>query len=178
MDRVWTITAFGCYAMHGETFHREDEVLWWAKGGRLYGQAPARIRFLREVLESLPGPMEPACTEAVRDPNGNASSEGQKKLIQKIWEMNSEQAKDHIRREMMRPIGRHPDFRLIYLGRGAQSICTVELPENGSYRAEIIDTMAMERREAVSGVHGTIRLGLPGKEGIAILITRLSGEPL
>ena len=178
MDRVWTITAFGCYAMHGETFHREDEVLWWAKGGRLYGQAPARIRFLREVLESLPGPMEPACTEAVRDPNGNASSEGQKKLIQKIWEMNSEQAKDHIRREMMRPIGRHPDFRLIYLGRGAQSICTVELPESGSYRAEIIDTMAMERREAVSGVHGTIRLGLPGKEGIAILITRLSGEPL
>ena len=54
----------------------------------------------------------------------------------------------------------------------------MELPENGSYRAEIIDTMAMERREAVSGVHGTIRLGLPGKEGIAILNTRLSGEPL
>ena len=78
----------------------------------------------------------------------------------------------------MRPIGRHPDFRLIYLGRGAQSLYTLSLPEKGSYRVEILDTLAMERREAVSGVHGTIRLGLPGKEGIAILITRLSGEPL
>lgn len=178
MDRVWTITAFGCYAMHGETFHRDDEVLWWAKGGKLYGQAPARIAFLREVLESLPGPMEPACVDAVRDPNGSAASEGQKALFRRIWEMNSEKAKQHIRREMMKPIGHHPDYILMYLGRAAQSICTLQLPENGRYRVEIIDTMEMTRREVVSGVCGTVRIGLPGKEGIAILITRQSGEEL
>lgn len=178
MDRVWTITVFGCYAMHGETFHRNDEVLWWAKGGRLHGQAPERIRFLREVLESLPGPMEPACTEAVKDPNGNATSPGQKALFEHIWNMGSEKAKSQIRREMMRPIGQHPDYRLYYLGSGANSIYTLNLPENGSYRVELLDTMAPKRWEAVSGVHGKICIGLPGKESMAILVTRLSGDTL
>ena len=178
MDRVWTITAFGCYAMHGETFHREDEVLWWAKGGRLYGQAPARLAFLKDFLQSLPGPIEPACTDAVRDPNGSAASEGQKELFRRIWEMNDEHAKDQIRREMMQPIGRHPDFRLYYLGRSARSIMSLQLPENGSYRVEIINTMEMTRREAVSGVRGNIRIGLPGKEGMAVLVSRISGEEL
>lgn len=175
MDRVWSIIALGCYAMHGETFYRDDEVLWWAKGGKLYGQAPARIAFLRQVLESLPGPMEPACAEAARDPNGSATSS---ELIQRIWESGSEKGKETIRQEMIQPIGRHPDYRLMYLGRSAQSFCELQLPENGSYRVEIIDTMEMTRREAVSGVCGNIRIGLPGREGTAVLITRLSGQEL
>lgn len=178
MDRVWTITAFGCYAMHGETFHRDDEVLWWAKGGKLYGQAPDKIRFLREVLESLPGPMEPACIEAVKDPNGNATSPEQKALFENIWNMNSDFAKSKIRQEMMQPIGQHPDYRLIYLGIGCNSIYTLRLPDNGSYRVELLDTLETKRWEAVSGVHGTVRIGLPGKEGMAILVTRLSGDAL
>lgn len=178
MDRVWTMTAFGCYAMHGETFHREDEVLWWAKGGKLYGQAPEKLRFLRQVLESLPGPMEPACTEAVKDPNGNATSPGQKALFQRIWEMGSENAKNQIRQEMMQPIGQHPDYRLYYLGIGCNCIYNLHLPATGSYRVELLDTMETKRWEAVSGVCGDIRVGLPGKEGMAILVTRLSGEPL
>ena len=43
MDRAWSIAAVGGYATHGETFHREDEVLWWAKGGKLYGKAPEQL---------------------------------------------------------------------------------------------------------------------------------------
>ena len=178
MNRVWTATAFGCYAMHGETFYRDDEILWWAKGGQLYGKAPVRIAFLREVLESLPGPIEPACVDRIRDPNGSAVSEGQKQLFKMIWDMNSQKAKDQIKSEMMQPIGRHPDFRLIYLGRSARSYSHLSLPANGSYNVELLDIWDMTRTPSLNGVSGDVYVHLPGKEGTAILITRNSGEVL
>lgn len=178
MNRVWAVAAFGCYSSHGETFHREDEVLWWAKGGKLYGEAPARLKFFKNILESLPGPMEPFCAQAVRDPNGNANSEGQKQLIKMIWEMESDKGRRQIQKEMTKPIGQHPDFRLIYLERQIQSFISLSLPEQGSYKVEVIDIWKMTRKQAVSGVRGNITVGLPGCEGIAVLITRLNGEAL
>ncbi len=33
--------------------HPED-ILWWSKGGLLHGESPARIAFLREVMEAGP----------------------------------------------------------------------------------------------------------------------------
>ena len=67
----WHTTVQGGYCTHGETFlpgtqegekatrTGEKDVVWWAKGGRLNGESPARIAFLREIIESLPGPLEP-----------------------------------------------------------------------------------------------------------------------
>lgn len=176
MHRTWTTTAFGCYAAHGETFHREDEVLWWAKGGKLYGQAPARLRFLRTFLESLPGPMEPACLGVVRDPNGLFDSANP--FILNILKNSGEKGQQKILEEQTLPIGVHPDYKLIYLERSARGLMTLDLPANGCYRVEIIDIWEMTRRLAVQNVRGQIRIGLPGKEGIAVLITRLEGDPL
>lgn len=176
MHRVWTATAFGCYAAHGETFHREDEVLWWSKGGRLYGQAPARLRFLREVLESLPGPMEPACLDVVRDPNGLFDSANP--FILNILKNCDEKGRQRLLAEQVLPISVHPDYKLIYLERSARSLMTLDLPENGRYKVEIIDIWEMTRRLAVQNARGQIRVGLPGKEGIAVLITRQEGDAL
>ena len=176
MHRVWTTTDFGCYAAHGETFHREDEVLWWAKGGKLYGQAPARLQFLKEVLESLPGPMEPSCLGVVQDPNGLFDSANP--FILNILKNTNEKGKKKILEEQTLPIGVHPDYKLIYQERAARSLMTLQLPQNGKYRVEIIDIWEMTRKLSAENVHGEIRVGLPGKEGIALLITRLSGDPL
>lgn len=176
MNRVWTATAFGCYAVHGETFHREDEVLWWAKGGKLYGQAPARMGFLRAFLESLPGPMEPACLDVVRDPNGLFDSANP--FILNILQNSGEKGRNQILAEQTLPIGVHPDYKLMYLERAARSLMTVDLPKNGEYRVEVIDVWEMTRKLVAERVHGQIRVGLPGKEGIAILIVRMSGEEL
>ena len=176
MNRVWTATAFGCYAAHGETFHREDEVLWWAKGGKLYGKAPERLKFLRELLESLPGPMEPACLGVVRDPNGLFDSANP--FILNILENSGEKGKQKILDEQTLPVGVHPDYKLIYQERAARSIMTLELPENGKYRVETVDIWEMTRETAKEEASGKITLRLPGKEGIAILVTRLEGETL
>ena len=53
--RFWNGLVAGTYVGHGETFlHPADDVLWWAKGGVLHGQSPARLAFLRAVMEAGP----------------------------------------------------------------------------------------------------------------------------
>jgi Domain of unknown function (DUF5605)/Domain of unknown function (DUF5060)/Protein of unknown function (DUF4038) len=57
--RFWEGITRGGYVSHGETYLDPDDVLWWSKGGNLRGSSPPRIAFLRELLESAPGPLEP-----------------------------------------------------------------------------------------------------------------------
>jgi hypothetical protein len=52
--RFWLGTVGGGYVGHGETYLHPEDVLWWSKGGVLYGQSPERIAFLREILEQGP----------------------------------------------------------------------------------------------------------------------------
>jgi hypothetical protein len=52
--RFWEGTIAGTYVGHGETYLSPDDVIWWAKGGVLKGQSPARLAFLRKVLEDSP----------------------------------------------------------------------------------------------------------------------------
>ena len=44
----------GGYASHGETFDSPDGRLWWSHGGALKGESPARIRFLRRIVDQAP----------------------------------------------------------------------------------------------------------------------------
>lgn len=55
--RFWMAIISGCYATHGETYlnhagsNEEDDKIWWSNGGKLSGTSPARIAFLRKLLE-------------------------------------------------------------------------------------------------------------------------------
>lgn len=53
--RFWEGLTRGGYVGHGETYVDPDDILWWAKGGRLKGKSPARIAFLRKIMEEGPG---------------------------------------------------------------------------------------------------------------------------
>ncbi|GGN17725.1 DUF5605 domain-containing protein [Streptomyces fuscichromogenes] len=53
--RCWEGAVRGGYVTHGETYLADDDVLWWSKGGELKGESPARIAFLRRILEETPG---------------------------------------------------------------------------------------------------------------------------
>ena len=53
--RFWEGALRGGYPGHGETFLNPEGVLWWSHGGRLRGESPARIRFLREIIQTVPG---------------------------------------------------------------------------------------------------------------------------
>ena len=53
-NRFWEGMTRGGYIGHGETYMHPQDILWWAKGGILYGESPARIRFLRQFVEEAP----------------------------------------------------------------------------------------------------------------------------
>jgi hypothetical protein len=54
--RFWNAAVAGTYATHGETITNASGLLWTSEGGRLYGQSPVRLAFLRQVLAD--GPVE------------------------------------------------------------------------------------------------------------------------
>jgi len=52
--RCWQGLVAGTYVGHGETYRDPHDIIWWAKGGVLHGQSPARLAFLRKILEEGP----------------------------------------------------------------------------------------------------------------------------
>ena len=52
--RCWEGAVRGGYVGHGETYIAPNDILWWAKGGRLHGTSPDRIGFLKRVMEESP----------------------------------------------------------------------------------------------------------------------------
>jgi hypothetical protein len=74
--RFWLGVIAGCYVTHGETYlnaaggEDEDDKIWWSNGGKLSGTSPARIGFLRRLLEEtttlgLEAPPDPYYLNAV-----------------------------------------------------------------------------------------------------------------
>jgi hypothetical protein len=54
VQKFWLGTIAGCYVGHGETYQHPNDIIWWSKGGVLYGESPARIAFLKDILEDAP----------------------------------------------------------------------------------------------------------------------------
>lgn len=53
-DDFWKTVVTGGFATHGETFvdyPGTEQPVWWSHGGKLIGESPARITFLKELLE-------------------------------------------------------------------------------------------------------------------------------
>lgn len=49
--RFWLTVMRGGYAGHGETYTDPGDLIWWAKGGKLHGEAWKRIGFLLDLLK-------------------------------------------------------------------------------------------------------------------------------
>jgi hypothetical protein len=57
----WALTMSGAYGSHGETYINPGHRLWWAVGGELVGESPARLGFLKKIMMEAPfTEMEPA----------------------------------------------------------------------------------------------------------------------
>ena len=54
VHRIWSGTVAGIYVGHGEYFIDPNQVTWLGSGGALKGESPARLEFLRQVLEQSP----------------------------------------------------------------------------------------------------------------------------
>jgi hypothetical protein len=183
IHRAWSIVVGGGYVTHGETFYREDEVLWWAKGGKLYGQSPIRLKFLKDLQYEI-GVVETQTEIVYGNPNEKPeeNSEDQMPDYARAF-MNSMNSLPEYERRLYKTqavpgIIRNKDYRLQYLGRQCRCRMDIQLPDNGKYKIEAIDIWEMTRNTISAESAGNIMVKLPGKEGIAILVTRISGDSL
>ena len=112
--RFWTTVLRGGYAGHGETYQHPQDLIWWAKGGELHGEAWQRIGFLRTIIEeSMTHGFEPLDASA------------------RFVSTRMSGARDG-------------DTTIIYFGEHQPSIWAHGLPkEPGKYEVDLIDTWAM-----------------------------------
>lgn len=61
---------------------------------------------------------------------------------------------------------------LKFMERQCAVLTQLRLPEEGSYRIELIDTWEMTRKVVMENVNGTVKIELPGKEDMAVLAVR------
>jgi len=180
VNRFWKVCSAGGFCTHGETYLNPESIIWWARGGRLTGDSPARIGFLKNLLYSLPGPLESFKGERSFDPESvQAMAENlppemaDNHFVKVIMSLNKEElARLAIATKTF--IGHcGDDVFLHYLERQCASSVTMQLPSDKSYRIEVIDVWAMTRTVAKENVSGPVEVTLPGREGIAVLATRI-----
>lgn len=172
VHRFWTVICRGGYCTHGETFDSEDEILWWAKGGKLHGASTSRIKFLKDILTSLP--IGNPVYRDLQDPNQKRNqtlSLKSQRFRQTVTSLPKAQQERVIFSEPMCLEGQ--GFVLTYLGRHVPKQTKITLPDSGTYHVEVIDTWRMRRRTVSKRAVKEIVVNLPRQEGLAILAIRL-----
>lgn len=182
--RFWRTVVQGGYCTHGETFYAEDEVLWWARGGRLKGESPERIAFLRKIVEQFPGPIEPYDSNHIMGIS-NLPAEDREKMTGQIPEQH---------RHFVEAILRMPQdeaelfgmFEYSYVGHVGEEVyltfydirtCAkgcMELPADQKYKLELVDVYDMTIEEVDGVFSGHAVYEMPGKEGMAVIARRIS----
>ncbi|MBT2291519.1 DUF5605 domain-containing protein [Paenibacillus albidus] len=166
----------GGFCTHGETYYRDDEVLWWAKGGELHGESAKRIAFLKEIIYGL-GEIQPIPSNFANNPN-DLEKANNPEVISNPFELAFTKL-DPVHFELIRfqedkYAARHEDLYFIqYMGKSCQSVLNMELPEEAEYSIDLVDIWEMTRRNIIPLASGKTKVPLPGEEGTAVIATRI-----
>ncbi len=174
VHKFWWVTMRGGFCTHGETFHSEDEVLWWSKGGVLHGESAARIAFMKEILYGLPGEWR-ALDHAELDPNRESGEEipdPNNPFLQMLATFPEEDRETFEITTCPMEI-KGPGYFLEYFGGRRPCYKNLPLRSDRNYKIEVIDIWDMTVTVYQEGVSGNVHVELPGKEGMAVLVTEL-----
>lgn len=169
----------------------DDEVLWWAKGGVLHGESPARIGFLKKIVESLPGPLTYGChvptMEEVREMKKHAPKDVDPfSFLSALLRMDDNGAlalaksgcgfegKVYARDTESTESDDTVLADLKYFDTQCTVIGEIDLPDSGIYDIDLIDVWNMTRKTVLRGMSGHVRVPMPGQEGMALLALRRS----
>ncbi|MEC0236231.1 DUF5060 domain-containing protein [Paenibacillus kribbensis] len=177
VHRFWATLIKGGFCTHGETYYREDEVIWWAKGGELRGESVKRIAFLKDIIYRIGGELQPIPGKFTFNPNEAESQispeELQSPIVQAIMKLDPVEM-ELLRMNLDRCEARHEDFVFIhYFGKYCKGSFTLSLPEAFEYTVDLVDIWEMTRETIIQRANGKMRVKLPGKEGIAVIATRI-----
>jgi len=186
VDRFWKVCTVGGYCTHGETFitedvNDEDDVVFWAKGGKLQGESIPRIAWMRKFFESLP---------PLRHNNGQlmtmfsaAEAENYEDLKQSLpadirvftdsYRRLQSPYKEQYDAAIFEYNGRYEDEILLsYLGDQKGISTPIVLPEGNTYRIDVIDTWNMTRETVLEGASGLVYVKTLEKEMTAVLAVK------
>ncbi len=146
--RFWEAAVRGGYPGHGETIDVGDDIYWWSHGGVLHGESPARIAFLRKILEETP-----MGTGLVRIPKQGAGVMATSDLPGAI-------------------LGGVQSYYLVYYGFNRPNLAEFYFDEETEFHIQVIDTWEMTITEKGIG-KGNFSVPLPGKEYMAIRLIKV-----
>ena len=156
--RFWLTITNGCYATHGECFLSHpatpdpEEIVWWSKGGKLVGTSPARIAFLRKLVESS----NTAGFDAAVNPTYPTA-------------IGADAKESRVPAATV----------LCYFDQHQAVQFTYTLPEGGVYSAELIDPWEMTTSPLPGTYSGKAAVNLPVlvKPNLAVRFTRVAVSP-
>ena len=189
VNRFWCAASTGGYCTHGEVIldddivtqeQQDNAVLWWAKGGRLKGQSPERIKFLREFMATLPGPIDPSdgglaglLTRSQEEIQAMLPMipEGMRGFIAAIAGMDQQEKLIHTIPETSYAGHIGEDVYIYYLNIECAARFRPTVAEGKTYKVEAIDAWNMTRETVATGFKNGGEVRLPGHEYIAVLCT-------
>ncbi len=187
VNRFWKVVSTGGYCTHGEVLLDRDiedpneAVLWWAKGGKLRGESPKRIEFLRGILEEIGKPLNPRLVgldKITHLPKETAIAmagqvyPGFDKFINNIFSMDEKERLRHMDAEANYAGNTEDESAILYYyGSDCCGTAALDLPEDKTYKIEVIDAWNMTREAILDNGSGNIEVKLPGREYIAVLAT-------
>jgi len=144
--RFWLGVIEGCYVTHGETLldpaaaldENATPTLWWSHGGVLHGSSPAKIAFLRKLVE------ESGAGADVR------------------FGLEAQASPYYLNATVYAVDGKHAKTILYYLDDHQPIWYEFPLPE-GTFKAEAIDPVAMTVTALPGTFSGKARIRLAGK---------------
>ena len=172
VDRFWRTVVQGGYCTHGETYENEEEILWWSKGGRLRGESPIRITFLKKIVESFPGPLV-YCGEEFTKEKYEELCAHPEKIENDFWRSVT-RAPWWRAKEALLPgkeyVGHvSEEIYLRYMERKCANKTILNLPLTFLYDVYLLDVWEMTQEKVLESVNGYTEVMLPSKEGMAVL---------
>lgn len=158
LRRFWLGVIAGCYVTHGETYlepnaamdENTTPTIWWSHGGKLHGSSPARIGFLRTLLEST---VQPQATETRTG-------------------LTAQSPSYYLNASTVNNTGREAQQIFYFFDYHQPIYYEFPLPE-GKFTAELIDPWEM-KTVPVSGIFsGKSKIRLPGTAFQAIRFRRI-----
>ena len=165
VTRFWLGFASGGYVGHGETYLNDEERLWWSKGGELIGESPARIAFLRQIIEQAPGSLLPLKTTDAAPPAAAQELFAQPESVRTLipegsWNV---EAGGYYK----------TDYFLLYFGMHQPRQRNFNLPE-GRFQIDLIDTWNMTIRRVAEQAQGKISIDMPTQKYMAVRIQKIA----
>lgn len=156
------------YVTHGETFIDKGPQIWWAHGGRLYGESPARIAFMRDIFEQMPRDATPLDAGTPQDA---------------VWPLSSPKAPNAVSDAAWEKAGQYwdvpvirsgVDYSLVYFGWYQPLYREFALPEGHRYKVDVIDTWNMTVTTLPEECRDRIRVNLGQRQYMAVRLSRVA----